>query len=379
MKKLQLSTVVIAGVLLVLMVPGVFAQGQHGQNGNEGSNSAGAVYIMTNNPAGNQVISYSRGSDGSLTWSGTFATNGLGIAGLTGSNQGGLALSPDGRWLFVVNAGSNDISVFRVRPHGLTLTDEASSQGTMPISVTLHENLVYVLNTGGVSNIGNIAGYQLNEDGKLSAITGSVQTLSGMTAPAEISFNPSGTVLVVTEKTTNKIDTFTVNGQGAASTPNVQASSGGTPFGFDFTSSGTLIVSEAAGGPSGTSAVSSYSISNSGSLTTISASVPDTQLAACWLVVTGNGRFAYTANAHSTTISSYTISGSGKISLLESKAASVGGTDLDMALAHNSRFLYVFDNGDHAIVSYQVHADGSLTWLQTTSGIPAGADGLAAD
>lgn len=334
---------------------------------------------MTNNPAGNQVISYSRGSDGSLTWSGTFATNGLGIAGLTGSNQGGLALSPDGRWLFVVNAGSNDISVFSVRSHGLTLTDKASSQGTMPISVTLHENLVYVLNTGGVSNIGNIAGYQLNEDGKLSAITGSVQTLSGMTAPAEISFNPSGTVLVVTEKTTNKIDTFTVNGQGAASTPNVQASSGGTPFGFDFTSSGTLIVSEAAGGPSGTSAVSSYSISNSGSLTTISASVPDTQLAACWLVVTGNGRFAYTANAHSTTISSYTISGSGKISLLESKAASVGGTDLDMALAHNSRFLYVFDNGDHAIVSYQVHADGSLTWLQTTSGIPAGADGLAAD
>jgi 6-phosphogluconolactonase (cycloisomerase 2 family) len=50
-----------------------------------------------------------------------------------------------------------------------------------------------------------------------------------------------------------------------------------------------------------------------------------------------------------------------------------------MALARNSRFLYVFDNGDHAIVAYQVHADGSLTWLQTTSGIPAGADGLASN
>ena len=88
---------------------------------------------------------------------------------------------------------------------------------------------------------------------------------------------------------------------------------------------------------------------------------------------------AYTANAHSTTISSYTIAGNGKISLLNAKAATVGGTDLDVALARNSRFLYVFDNGDHSIVAYEVHANGSLTWLQTTGGIPAGADGLAAN
>jgi 6-phosphogluconolactonase len=337
----------------------------------------GSVYIMTNSATGNQVIVYSRAPGGTLTWQANYATNGLGISGLTGSNQGGLVLSENGRWLIVVNAGSNDVSVFSVNHSGLTLTDKASSQGTMPISVTIHGNLVYVLNTGG-EGIGNIAGYQLN-DGQLSPISGSVQPLSGTTAPAQISFNPSGTILVVTEKSTNKIDIYTVNNKGVASVPNVQASSGGTPFGFDFTNTGTLIVSEAAGGPAGTSAVSSYTISDAGSLTTTSASVPDAQLAACWLVVTGNGQFAYTANAHSTTISSYTIAGNGSISLLNSKAATVGGTDLDMALARNSRFLYVFDNGDHAIVAYQVHADGSLTWLQTTTGIPAGADGLAAN
>src|SRR3989441_1329323 len=338
----------------------------------------GSVYIMSNSPSGNQVIAYTRAADGTLTWKANYATNGLGITGLTGSNQGGLVLSEDGQWLIVVNAGSNDISVFSVSHKGLTVTDRASSQGTMPISVTVHGNVVYVLNTGGAETNGNMAGYHLN-DGQLSAIPGSVQPLSGVTAPAQISFNPTGTVLVVTEKSTSKIDTFLVNDQGLASAPNVQASSGGTPFGFDFTPSGALIVSEAAGGPSGTSAVSSYSISDSGSLTTLSASVPDTQLAACWLVVTGNGQFAYTANAHSTTISSYTIAGNGKISLPNAKAATVGGTDLDMALARNSRFLYVFDNADHSIAAYEVHADGSLMWLQTTSGVPAGADGLAAN
>src|SRR5207244_11799625 len=107
------------------------------------------VYIISNSASGNQVIVYSRAADGTLTWQANYGTNGLGITGLTGSNQGGLVLSEDGRWLVVVNAGSNDISVFNVNHKGLTVTDKASSQGTMPISVTVHGNVVYVLNTGG--------------------------------------------------------------------------------------------------------------------------------------------------------------------------------------------------------------------------------------
>ena len=74
----------------------------------------GSVYIMSNSASGNQVIVYNRAADGSLTWKANYATNGLGINGLTGSNQGGLVLSEDDRWLIVVNGGSNDISVFSV-------------------------------------------------------------------------------------------------------------------------------------------------------------------------------------------------------------------------------------------------------------------------
>ncbi len=335
----------------------------------------GGVYIMTNSASGNQVIAYSRGPDGILSWQATFATNGLGTGNGLG-NQGGLVLSQDGQWLIVVNAGSNDISLFRVSHNGLTLTDKTSSQGSTPISVTEHGNLVYVLDAGGLSNIGNIAGYSLNDNGQLSAIAGSVQPLSGVTAPAQISFNPSGTVLVVTEKTTNKIDTFTLNRQGVASAPNVQASGGATPFGFGFTRSGTLIVSEAAGGPSGTSAVSSYAISDNGDLTTLSGSVPDTQQAACWIAVTGNGQFAYTTNTHSNTISSYSVN-DGNIKLQDAVAASTDHGPLDMALARNSHFLYVFNSGSHTIEGFSVNANGSLTWIDTIT--TTGADGLAAN
>jgi len=368
-------TVLAALILLALAIPLANARTWNDNQGNDNSNrTTGAVYIMTNDPAGNQVIRYDRANDGSLAFSGKFSTGGLGATGLTGSNQGGLVLSSNGRTLLVVNAGSNDISIFQVHQNILSLTDKTSSHGIMPISLTLHNRLVYVLNAGGKDSVGNIAGYKLDSEGELTPIAGSVQPLSGITAPAQISFNPQGTVLVVTEKTTNKIDTYTVNGDGVASAPISHASSGNTPFGFAFSNRGTLIVSEAAGGT-----LSSYSVSNAGSLTTISGSVPDNQLAPCWVVVTENSKYAYTTNAHSGTISSYTVDRNGVIHLLQSIAATTGSGDIDMALTRNSGYLYVSIISSQSTQGYKVHDDGSLSWVTTITGVPAGADGLAAD
>jgi 6-phosphogluconolactonase len=373
MKKQHVSIFLAIISLLVLIVPAAAAKPseQHASNG--------AVYIMTNNPSGNNVLVYSRATDGTLSWTGTFATNGKGATGLAGSNQGALALSRDDKTLLVVNAGSNDISVFHVNHDRLTLTDKTGSSGTFPISITIHENIVYALNAGGKDTAGNIAGFSLNNHSQLSAIPGSVQPLSGNVAPAQISFNPTGSVLVVTEKSTSLIDTYTVDSDGVATGPTTHASNGTTPFGFAIDQKGQLFVSEAAGGPSGTSAVSSYSLSNAGALSTVSGSIPDTQLAACWLVVTGNSKFAYTANAHSGTISSYAIAANGEITLLQAVAANTGAGNLDMALTRNSGLLYQFVNASHTIEGFRVHADGSLTLIDTVTGIPAGADGLVAN
>jgi len=368
-------TVLAALILLALTIPLANARSWDENQGKDNSNrTTGAVYIMTNDPAGNQVTRYDRASDGSLSFSGKFSTGGLGATGLAGSNQGGLILSSNGGTVLVVNAGSNDISIFQVDQKILSLTDRTSSNGIMPISLTINDRLIYVLNSGGASGKGNIAGYMLDKEGELSPIAGSVQPLSGITAPAQISFNPEGTVLVVTEKSTSIIDTFTVNMHGVASAPINHASSGNTPFGFAFNNRGTLIVSEAAGG-----ALSSYTVSSSGSLTTISGSVPDNQLAPCWVVVTGNSKYAYTTNAHSGTISSYTVDRNGVIHLLQSIAATTGSGDIDMALTRNSGYLYVSIISSHSIQGYKVHDDGSLSWVTTITGIPVGADGLAAN
>jgi 6-phosphogluconolactonase (cycloisomerase 2 family) len=338
-----------------------------------------AVYTLTNSASGNEVVVFHRAADGTLTPAGSYATGGLGTGSGLGS-QGALVLSDDGQWLFAVNAGSNEISVFQVRPNGLVLTDKVSSGGDLPISLTVHDRVLYVVNAGGA---GNITGFRVGHGGKLSPLAGSTQFLSnhGVGAapgPAQVAFSPDGDVLVVTEKTTNLIDTYRVD-DGLAHGPMTHASSGATPFGFNFGKRGTLIVSEAAGGAAGASTVSSYHVAEN-HFAVVSPSVPDDQSAACWLVVNGNGKYAYTANAGSGSISSYSVGRDGSLTLLNSQAAFIGNGShpIDMALSTNSHYLYALASNAQTINAFQVQADGSLTPIGSVGGLPASMSGLAA-
>ena len=52
------------------------------------------------------------------------------------------------------------------------------------------------------------------------------------------------------------------------------------------------------------------------SFQTISGSVPTTETAACWVAISGDGRYAYVTNTASNTISGYAVSPRGELSLL---------------------------------------------------------------
>lgn len=341
--------------------------------------SVGAVYALTNATTGNAVVVWNRAADGTLTPAGTFATGGVGIGAGLGS-QGAIILSDDNRWLFAVNAGSNDISAFTVERDGLRLISRIASGGERPTSLTLHKNLLYVLNAGGS---GNITGFNVGNDGALSPLADSTRSLSGnATAPAQVQFSPDGALLVVTERATNVIDTYGVGGDGRATGPTVHPSSGATPFGFAFGKRGQLFISEANGIAPGQSAASSYTVGDNGSLTVVSGSRPTYQVAACWLVVTNNGRYAYTANAGSNSISGYRVGIDGSLTLLDPDgvtAATGDGTGpADLALSNNSQFLYVRNGRTGTIGAFAVQSDGSLQPVAAASGLPAGSAGLAA-
>jgi 6-phosphogluconolactonase (cycloisomerase 2 family) len=360
-----LAAVSVSGVALVAMSVAPTIASAHPR--------PSAVYVLSNQTAGNQVLIFSRAADGSLTAAGSVDAGGTGTSGGLGS-QGAIVVDDAGRYVYAVNAGSGSIASFRVVPTGLERVDVEPSGGTTPTSVTVHDDVLYVLNAGGD---GSIVGFRTHH-GNLRQLPGSARPLSGTgTAPAQVAFTPDGDALVVTERATQKIDLYDVGRDGYADGPTVVPSVGVTPFGFGFAKDDHLIVSEAFGGAPDASAVSSYQLDDA-SLRTVSASVPTTETAACWIAVTGNGRYAYAGNAGGS-VSGYRVSPDGALTLLDAdgRTAAPGAGALDLAMAGNSQFLYA-RLGNGSIAGWAIGHDGSLTPVTTAGGLPAGAAGIAA-
>src|SRR6185436_3822276 len=169
--------------------------------------TVGAVYVLSNQPTGNSVIRFDRSRDGSLVAAGEYPTGGTGTGGSL-SSQGAVTIDDAGRYLYAVNAGSGSVTSFRIRRDGLQLIDTAPSGGTMPTSVTVHGDLVYVLNAGGA---GNISGFSVHQ-GDLQPLAGSMRPLSAAgTQPAEVAFSPDGDRVVVSERATQQLDVYAVN------------------------------------------------------------------------------------------------------------------------------------------------------------------------
>jgi 6-phosphogluconolactonase (cycloisomerase 2 family) len=357
---------------LLAVAPLAFGQGQ---------SAPGAVYTMTNAASGNEVLVYPRAAQGALGAPTAFATGGVGTGSGLG-NQSGLVLSDDERWLIVVNAGSNTVSVFSVEQDSLSLADVADSGGTLPISVTVDRDLVYVLNAGGrVGGADNVVGFRLDPHGQLAMLAGSSRPLSApSTDPAQVGIDPSGRVLVVTEKATNLVDTFALGRDGiaVAPVPNTFPSPGATPFGFDFGKRSQLFVSEAAGGAPSASSASSYRVHRDGNLQLISGAVATTQTAACWLIVTNDGRHAFTANTPDSSISGLRIAPNGMLTLADATAGLPDTGPVDMALSNDGRNLYSRNGGGSSISIFRVRADGKLTKGHPDVTVPSGANGLAA-
>jgi 6-phosphogluconolactonase len=212
-----------------------------------------AVYVQTNDAVANAIIVFRRTDEGRLASLGRCKTGGRGTGEPHLPSQNSVVLSDDGQWLLVVNAGSDELSLFAIEPDGLRLSDRVGSGGRRPTSVAVRNGLVYVLNNGSP----NISGFTLVKE-KLVPLDDSTRPLSSDDAdPAQASFSLDGRALIVTERGTNSISSYSIDEHGRAHGPATVKSSGQTPYGFDFTPSGSLIVTEAFGGSIGAAAASS--------------------------------------------------------------------------------------------------------------------------
>lgn len=333
-----------------------------------------AVYTMNNAVDDNRVLQFTQAQDGTLAAGAQYSTGGLGTGGGLG-NQG--ALVSDGEFLFVVNAGSDDLSVFRIQAAGLKLVDRIASGGIRPVSVTVDREWVYVLNAGS----DNIAGFALQWNGKLRTLPGSERELSGAGAgAAQIQFSHDGRTLIVTEKATNNVVTFPLNRHGVPVDRKIFPSPGQTPFGFALGRGRQVLVSEAAGGAANASSISSYRIRRDGSLRVLDPAVATNQSAACWVAITPDGRFAYVTNTGSGSLSAFRVFGNGQLVALNASGVSAstgaGSAPIDLSFSEQGQFLHVLNSGSQTITTFAVGHQGRLTRVGEVGGLPAGANGM---
>jgi 6-phosphogluconolactonase len=340
-----------------------------------GSTSAGAVYVQTN-AVPNEVIAFRRSGDGSLDRIGSVATGSDGTGSPHLTSQGSVALTRDGRHLLVTNAATDDLSVFSVASDGSIELRHRVRTGDAPKSVDEREGLVVVLNTGEPG----LASFRLNDDG-IEPIEGGEQALAASDAdPAQIGFSSDGSMVVITQRGTDSIVTYEVASDGTFGASQEIASEGPTPYGFAFTSGGTLVVTEAFRAEKGAAAASSYAIVD-GSLETRTSSVGNGRSEICWAVVTPDDRFAFTTNFADGAVSRFAIAADGSLSLEDATAgiAVEGMPGLrDEDLSSDGRFLYAIDADGGRIYGWSVDAEGTLEPVGSWDGMPETMAGLAA-
>lgn len=343
------------------------------------SDVVGHVYVNDNTTGVNTIAAFDRHADGTLTAlpGSPFAAGGAGTGAGIGS-QGALQITSDGRYLLAVDAGSNEISVLRIGPDGGLAPvggGPVSSGGTEPISIAVHEGLVYVANAGNGGS--NYSGFALNPGGHLRRIAGSTVPLPDGSTPGDVLFNGDGTKLVGVRVGTSLIDSFTVGTDGrlTAAPGSPFAAQGPGPFGSEFrpTDPSELYVSNAHGG-AGNGTVSAFSDGSDGTLTSIGSSpFADLQTAPCWVEITKDGSFLFAVNTASNSVSRYSIGSDGAPALLGSTplaTASAGAEDI--RLAPDGKTLWTVDTGARAISAFAVDGGDLVELSSSPTALPAG-------
>jgi 6-phosphogluconolactonase (cycloisomerase 2 family) len=343
-----------------------------------------AVFAMTNNADQNQVLSFTRDGEGRFDEGPRYNTGGRGSGGVNDplESQGSLTFSTDHSLLFAANAGSGDVTVFRVHNGRLSFADREDSGGSNPVAVAQYQNVLYVLNQGGA---GSVVAFRLEGNGRLRQIENSTQFLSAnATGGASISVSPDGRFVAVVERLANNIDIFPIRRDGTPGAAVVNASPGPGAFSGRFAPDGKLIVSET--GPAGgqnASAVSSYTVQANGTLTAVSQSVPTLGAANCWNAITPDGRFVYVSNAGSSNISGFAIGPDGSLTPIGSTVVGSnppGSVNLDIAVSGDGQYLFSLNATVGTIGVFPIRSDGTLDQPGELQGLPAaaGENGIAA-
>jgi len=341
-----------------------------------------AVYTMTGDVPNNLLIFSGNPADGTLTYDSEVSTGGDGDSSTGLQSQHSVIVHNNN--IFCVNAGSDTVSMFSIgsSPTAVTLVTTAATGGNWPNSLTAYGNNLCVINAGEANSIRcfTITSSGLTTLFDFPLYYNLTTPPVSHVGPAQLSFLPDGTALVMSIKGINppvQLFPFSVT---LGISPAVNASNHGmVSFGFDFMPDRTIILTDAA--PTG---AGGGVIAITPSLTSLT--FDDTyflipgQNAACWAIISPISSNIYVTNAGSGSISvlsysSYYMT----FTSLNTTTFSFGGlTDTTIVNVNGAEYLYVL-SGSHQTVSAMALVKNAATTFQTaTFGVTAGhAIGLA--
>ena len=248
------------------------------------------------------------------------------------------------------------------------------SGGRSAISVTVFGTLVYVLNEGdGVTDnpnirYDNISGFRFNNSGELVPIPDSTRIIDNtqLTSPAQVGFNKSGTVLLITEKATDTLTTYVMQPDDTpAAEPLKRPSFVPTPFGFEFGDRDYVFITEANGGGQGVTA--SYRIDRATGTVSSLVDAIEQGDATCWTVLSSDQTLGYSVNTGSDSVSIYRANFDGTLDRFFRRYSNrpdvqvrTGDAPRDAVLTQSNQFLAVLNNGDGEVRTFIVRRNGKI-------------------
>jgi 6-phosphogluconolactonase len=314
------------------------------------SSTRSFVYVLTNPNGPNAIDAFVRNRrTGRLTYNGRFFTGGQGNFDVGASQQH--SLISDGRYVYAVNPGSNDISVLAIRRYGaLRLVSRTPSGGPSPVSLALHGQLLYVANqgdpvfdpggpSGPLQRIANYTGFRVNRDGTLRALANSTIWLNPGDTPTDILFNKAGDLLAAARVQGRIIDTFRITKFGRLTRAGLLENQPG-PFGLIFSPVRENQLFAASFFLPG---ASSYRVSRGGTLRSISEILDPPGEDNCWTAFSPDGRLLWTASFLPNVLSLFRVDHDGSVEFVSTHREPEprdSSTVSDIAIDSTGRFLY---------------------------------------
>jgi YVTN family beta-propeller protein len=271
------------------------------------------------------------------------------------------------KFLYVANAGSNNISAYQINPSNGSMTSVGSPfpAGRSPSSVTIDPTgrFVYVANSGD----NNVFAYTINA---ATGVLRQIGTVAAGSSPQSVTVDPTGRFLYVANKGSGNVSAYNINPTTGALTA-ISASpfmAEGAPQSVTVDPTGRFVYVA----NQGSNDISAYRI-NAGALTLISGS----PFPACPALVTcdpeavtvdPSGKFVYVANSSSSNVWAYTITSTGTfagaLSLIGGAPFAAPAGPKAVVVDPSGKFVYVAGSNSNSAGAYSLNSvTGSLTSL----------------